>query len=112
MMRIALILLAGTLITTPAFPGYPSAHATLSGAAREVLEQVFGEDGHEITLTNPTLPGIVLEYTEWKQITDDIADARVYGGIHFRFDQEAGGKQGRQVGKYILRYYLRCEDDD
>jgi hypothetical protein len=100
------------LITTPAFPGYPSAHATLSGAAREVLERAFGEDGHEITLTNPTLPGIVLEYTEWKQITDDIDDARVYGGIHFRFDQEAGGKQGRQVGRYILRNYLRCDDDD
>ena len=30
----------------------------------------------------------------------------IYGGIHFRFDQEAGAHQGRQVGKYILRHYL------
>ena len=102
------------LIATPAFPGYPSAHATLSGAARAVLERAFGKRRLAITLTNPGLPGIVLNYTAWEQITDDIADARVYGGIHFRYDQEAGAHQGRQVGRYILRHYLRSAlgDDD
>ena len=49
---------------------------------------------------------MVLHYTAWEQITDDIDDARIYGGIHFRFDQEAGARQGRQVGRYILRNYL------
>jgi hypothetical protein len=107
------------LIATPAFPSYPSAHASLSGAARAVLERAFGKGVHAITLTNPGLPGIVLNYTTWEQITDDIDDARIYGGIHFRFDQEAGAHQGRQVGRYILRHYLRSaldhddlDDDD
>jgi hypothetical protein len=79
-----------------------------------VLERGFGKDGHAITLTNPGLPGIVLGYAAWGQITDDIDDARIYGGIHFRFDQEAGARQGREVGRYILRHYLRSlrEDDD
>jgi hypothetical protein len=99
------------LIATPAFPGYPSAHGTLSGAARAVLERAFGKRRVAITLTNPGLPAIVLRYTAWSQITDDISDARVYGGIHFRFDQEAGAYQGRQVGKYILSHYLRSEDE-
>src|SRR5947208_1793644 len=99
------------LITTPAFPGYPSAHATLSGAARAVLERAFGKRRLAFTLTNPGLPAIVLRYTAWSQITDDIDDARIYGGIHFRFDQEAGTYQGRQVGKYILRNFLRSEED-
>ena len=99
------------LITTPAFPSYPSAHATLSGAARAVLERAFGKRGHTIILTTPSLPGIVLNYTAWEQITADIDDARIYGGIHFRFDQEAGSHLGRQVGKYILRNYLRSLDD-
>jgi hypothetical protein len=84
----------------------------LSGAARAVLERAFGKRGHAITLTNPGLPGIVLNYTAWEQITDDIDDARIYGGIHFRFDQEAGAHQGRQVGRYIFRNYLRSEFDD
>ena len=95
------------LIPTPAFPSYASAHATLSGAARAVLERTLGKRGHAITLTNPTLPGIVLDYTTWKEITDDIDDARVYGGIHFSFDQEGGAHQGGQVGRYLLRNYLR-----
>jgi hypothetical protein len=99
------------LIATPPFPGYPSAHATLSGAAREVLEWAFGKDGHAITLTNPVgLPGIVLNDTAWDEITDDIDDARIYGGIHFRFDQESGAHQGRHVGRYILRNYLLSVD--
>ena len=45
------------------------------------------------------------------QITDDISDARVYGGIHFRFDQEAGAHQGKHVGLYIIQNYLRSLDD-
>ena len=100
------------LIATPAVPGYPSAHATLSGAARAVLERAFGKSGHAITLTHPALPDIVLDYTAWQEITDDIDDARVYGGIHFRFDQEGGADQGRRVGKYLIQNYLRSLDDD
>jgi hypothetical protein len=98
------------LIPTPPFPSYPSAHATLSGCAREVLERAFGKRGHSVTLTNPSLPAIVLNYTAWEEITDDIDDARIYGGVHFRFDQEAGAKQGRKVGSYILENYLRSVD--
>jgi hypothetical protein len=98
------------LITTPAFPSYASAHATLSGAARAVLERAFGKDGHAITLTNPALSGIVLSYTAWDEITDDIDDARIYGGIHFRFDQEAGAKQGRKVGQFVYAHRLLPAD--
>jgi hypothetical protein len=98
------------LIATPPFPSYASAHASLSGGARAVLERAFGKQDFAITLTNAQL-GLVLNYTAWGQITDDIDDARVYGGIHFRFDQDAGAHQGRQVGQYILRHYLRSEHD-
>src|SRR5262249_32267933 len=44
------------LIVTPPFPSYPSAHATLSGAARAVLERAFGKHGLDITLTDPRVP--------------------------------------------------------
>jgi hypothetical protein len=94
-------------IVTPCFPGYGSAHASLSNAARRVLERAYGPRRHFITLSNPAVAGVILQYENFEQITHDISDARVYGGIHFRFDQDIGGEQGRQVGEYVYRHILR-----
>lgn len=94
-------------IVTPCFPSYPSNHGSAGNAAAAVLRRLYGEGGHSITLTNPVVPTIVLQYTSFKQITDDISDARVYGGIHFRTDQEAGADLGRAVGKAVYRNNLR-----
>lgn len=93
-------------ITTPCFPGYPSAHASASYAARAILERFWGSGGHAFVLAHSALPGKVFEYTSLRQVTDDVDDARVYGGIHFRFDQEAGAKQGRKVGQYVYAHNL------
>jgi hypothetical protein len=43
----------------------------------------------------------------FNQITDDISDARVYGGIHFRFDQDAGADLGRDLATYVYTHNLR-----
>ncbi|MGH8480350.1 MAG: vanadium-dependent haloperoxidase [Gammaproteobacteria bacterium] len=96
-----------TFVPTPPFPSYPSGHAGFSNAARRVLERMFGAEGHSITVANPVIPDVVLHYTSWKQITDDIDDARIYGGVHYRFDQETAARQGRRVGSYVLRHWLR-----
>ena len=99
-------------IVTPCFPSYPSAHGSASNAAAEVMRRLYGEAGHSITLTNPALPDIVLQYTSFRQITDDISDARVYGGIHFRTDQVAGAQMGRAVGSAVYKNNLRPLHDD
>jgi len=94
-------------ITTPCFPSYPSNHGSAGNAAAEVLRRLYGEAGHSITLTNPAVPTISLQYTSFKEITDDISDARVYGGIHFRTDQEAGADLGRAIGTAVYKNNLR-----
>ena len=101
------------LVFTPPFPAYPSGHASFGGAARAILEDEFGADGHDIELMNPAMPGVVLHYTSFKQITDEIDAARIFGGVHFRFDQEAGALLGKRVGEYVLRHALRpaCDHD-
>jgi hypothetical protein len=105
-------------IPAPCFPSYPSGHASTSYAAREVLERTFGRRGHAIVISTPAVPDVVLEYSTLADITSDIDDARVYGGIHFRFDQERGAEQGRQVGSYVYRHGLRpgrgcrCDEAD
>ncbi len=99
-------------ITTPCFPSYPSNHGSASNGGAEILRRVYGEGGHSITLTNPAVPNIVLQYSTFKQITDDISDARVYGGIHFRFDQVAGARLGRAVAHAVYKNNLRRAHDD
>jgi len=99
-------------IVTPCFPSYPSAHGSASNAAAEVMRRLYGEAGHSITLTNPAVPNIVMNYTSFRQITDDISDARVYGGIHFRTDQVAGQQMGRAVGTAVYKNNLRPLSDD
>ena len=99
-------------VTTPCFPSYPSNHGSAANSAAVVLRRIYGEGGHVMTLSNPTVPDIVLHYTTFEQITDDISDARVYGGIHFRTDQVAGQRLGDAIGKAVYRNNLRHMHDN
>jgi hypothetical protein len=99
-------------IVTPCFPSYPSNHGSAANAGAAVLRRLYGEAGHSMTLSNPAVPNIVLQYTSFNQITDDISDARVYGGIHYRIDQVAGARLGKAVGRAIYRNNLRAVHDN
>jgi hypothetical protein len=96
-------------ITTPCFPSYPSNHASGSNGGADVLRHFYGVAGHDISLsgTIPVLGLVTLNYTSLRQISNDIDDARVYGGIHFRFDQEAGLRLGREVARFVVKHNLR-----
>jgi hypothetical protein len=95
------------LIVAPCFPGYGSAHASAAGAAREVLETLYGKRLHFVRLTHAALPDVTLQYHSFRQIAEDIDDARIFGGIHFRFEQEAGARMGREIGRYVYRNTLQ-----
>ena len=97
-----------TFVPTPCFPSYPSNHASGSNAAMETLRRLYGPAGHAITLsfTIPVIGQTTLMYARLQDISDDIDDARVYGGIHFRFDQVAGVRLGREVAAYVHKNNL------
>jgi membrane-associated phospholipid phosphatase len=99
-------------IVTPCFPSYPSNHGSAANAAAAVMRRLYGESGHSITLSNPAAPTIVLQYTSFREITNDISDARVFGGIHFRTDQDAGAVLGLAIGKEVYKHNLRPVHDD
>jgi hypothetical protein len=102
-------------ISTPCFPSYPSNHATGSNAAAEILRRMYGEGAHAITLTNPFNPAVAnlqFTYSTFNEICDDVDDARVYGGIHFRFDQVAGNSLGRAVATYVYKNNLRKKNGE
>ena len=94
-------------IPTPCFPSYPSNHASGTNGGAEMLRRIYGEGGHDITLSNPAVAGITLHYSTFNQIANDVDDARVYGGIHYWFDQEAGNRLGRAVATYVYKNNLQ-----
>ena len=103
-----------TFIPTPCFPSYPSNHASGTNGGLEAMRRLFGAAGHDITITNSvpalgSLPATVItkSYTQLKEISKDVDDARVYGGIHFRYDQEAGDVLGRAIATEIVKNNLR-----
>jgi hypothetical protein len=96
-------------VTTPCFPSYPSNHAAGTGAGAEILRRIYGADGHSYTLSNPAFPGLTFTYSSFRELMDDVDDARVYGGIHFRFDQEAGNRLGREVATEVYKNNLRAK---
>ena len=103
-----------TFIPTPCHPSYPSNHASGTSAGLEAMRRLFGASGHDITITGPVpalglLPATVVtkHYTQLNEIADDVDDARVYGGIHWRFDQVAGGALGRTIAADVVEDNLR-----
>jgi hypothetical protein len=86
------------LLITPPFPEYTSGHSTQSGAASTVLTAILGEDFafDDATNTDEGLP--VRSFASFRAAAEEAALSRLYGGIHFRFGNEAGLVQGRAVG--------------
>jgi hypothetical protein len=98
-------------VVTPCFPSYPSAHGSGAGGASRVLAKAYGRF-HSVVLSYPAVPGVVLQYDDLRDIVRDVSDARVYGGIHFRFDQDAAEAMGRRVADYNDTHILRRKGPD
>jgi hypothetical protein len=74
-----------TVFVTPNHPSYPSAHSSLSGAVGETLGLLFPRDA-----------------AYFKGLSDEVGEARIMAGIHYRFDCNVGLTLGRQVANVVL----------
>lgn len=74
-----------TILGIPNFPSYTSGHSTFSAAAATVLSHIF--------------PAETAKCEAWAA---EAAESRIYAGIHYRFDAEAGITQGKAVGQYAV----------
>jgi hypothetical protein len=102
--------LLDSLTGTPAHPEYPSAHSTYSGAAAFILADAFGENT-AFSVTSEIRPG-TRPYANFSEAIAEIADARVFGGIHLRSSCARGNSLGRAVADYVSRHAMRARGDD
>lgn len=96
------------LLPTPPFPSYASGHSTFSGAAAAVLQGFFGTDEVRFTSTSDDLPGVVRSFRRFSTAADEAGISRIYGGIHWDFDNRDGLANGQTIGEYVSRSFFQA----
>ena len=90
-----------TVVPTPNFPDFPSAHSVGSGAFAETMEGFFGSDYQFTDHSYDYLGMPSRHYASFEALVQDIGDARVFGGIHYRISCDRAVLLGRKVAQNI-----------
>lgn len=90
------------LVTTPMHPEYPCAHCIVSGAVGNMLKVDLGSDPVPVlSSSSPTAGGATRTWDSIDAFMQEVADARVWEGVHYRYSTEVGTHMGRQVAMQI-----------
>lgn len=95
-----------SLITTPPFPAYTSGHSTFSGAASRVLANLFGDEV-AFTIGSDGLPGVTRSFSSLSQAAEEAGQSRIYGGIHWQYDNRDAIAAGRALADHVVANQLR-----
>jgi len=96
------------LFPTPQHPEYLSGHSTNSSAMATVLKLLFGDEpGVPIVATSATNPGFERNWSSVSEGVDEVIEARIYSGIHYRTSDEDGAAVGRRVARFVVTHALR-----
>lgn len=90
------------LLETPPFPDYPAAHMVYAGAAEEVLSSLFGTTPGGFEISSPTAGALPHHYSSIRAVADEVVQARVWGGVHWRTSCTAGRIMGQRIGRYAV----------
>jgi len=93
---------------TPMHPEYPCAHCILSSSVAAVIEGLLGSDEiPEVSLTSPFVPGVTHHFTNLRPYSDEVANARICAGFHYRFSTIAGREMGQKIGTYTVKSVMQ-----
>ena len=97
---------------TPPYPTYAGNAATIGAVSATVLANVLGSDAVPFTVdwSRYGHPGVTRSYGGFWAAADEQAVSRVYGGIHFTFDSDAGQQIGANVGDYVVQNFLEPQN--
>jgi hypothetical protein len=90
------------LLATPNHPEYPSAHCTLTSAVGEVIARFLGTDAINIDLVGNANFNATRHFATVQDLRTTVANARVWGGLHYRFSTAAGLQLGKEVADFDL----------
>jgi hypothetical protein len=94
--------------STPMHPEYPCAHCIASASLAGVVQTVFGSaDIPEVSITSPTAPGVTHRWTNVRAFADEVSEARIWAGFHWRFSTEVGRDMGYRIGEYVVKNFMQ-----
>lgn len=96
-------------LPTPNHPEYPAAHGCASSSVMEVLRDVYGTKKVAFSFTS-TVTGTTHHFQRTEELLDEIRNARVWGGMHFRSSVDVGFEQAKQVALWMTRKHFRPVD--
>ena len=95
-------------INTPMHPEYPCAHCIVSGTVGTVIQAEIGSDLMPVISTNsPSANNAKRTWTKIEDFMQEVANGRIYDGVHFRTSTEIGTAMGRKIGKLAGDKYLK-----
>ena len=94
------------LIATPPFPAYVSGHSSFSAAAATILARFFGRDRVAFTARSDGMPGESRTFESFSQAKAEAGMSRIYGGIHWQFDNADALASGSSLGTYVFDHYF------
>jgi len=94
------------LLATPNFPSYTSGHSTFSSASAAVLARFFGTDNISFTTGSDFLPGVTRSFASFSAAAAEAGQSRIYGGIHYQFDNVDALHAGNALGNYVADHFL------
>jgi hypothetical protein len=95
------------LNATPMHPEYPSQAGINAGAARGILEAVFGTEPAAFTATDVVDARLSRHFASFKQMADEHKEVRIWGGIHFRNSLDVGDDMGRKIADHLVANYMK-----
>ncbi len=99
------------VLDTPPFPAYISGHSTFSSAAAASLAESFGSDKVRFTTRSDGAPGVTRTFNSLWAAAEEAGMSRIYGGIHWQFDNVDGLNVGKTLGEYVSRNTLQPRRD-
>jgi hypothetical protein len=97
-------------IETPMHPEYPCAHCTVAGAVGTVVQAEIGTGSlPALTTTSYLIKGPARKWAKIDEFMQEVANARIYDGVHFRNSTEVGTAMGKQVGALAVAKFLAAE---
>jgi hypothetical protein len=98
------------VFNNPNYPEYPSGYNVFNSTVVHGLENLFQTEHLQLTLISTTAPGVVRHYDSGSALLQDVVNARVWNGFHFRFSDIASRNVGRQLADWTLDHYFQPVD--